>query len=811
MTNLTDIRSSAISAAGAGLTVYATKEDLPSSGLTSGDQAYVTANSRLYVSNGSGWYNVALINATPSLSIDPTGTIVLSTTGETTTITLTATDSDNAVAGLTYSVESDGSFGGLASLSQDSSVFTITPLSEDSATTSSAVLTFKASDGINFGSGTRTLTLTFRTENSRYTTGLVKADASVVSSQGQIDASGEGHTINTGASSHSPTPYHPAGYSWYFGGNAYISVADDPGLDFGSSDFTMECWVYTPSPSTTAILMNKRANSGVYGAVYIGLVGGNAVASATSNGSSWDIISANTSFGAVSANTWTHIALVRNGNNFTGYVNGVGTSVATSSGTILDNTSAVNIGGETDGYQVTGYLRDVRWVKGTAVYTSNFTPPTAPLTAISGTELLLCNTPYYRDMSTNSHTLTTISGTVGSYRTWGPYDYITYNKADHGGSLRFNSSTNDYMTTDGAVANADFTLGTGDFTIEYWCFWTGTNVWVTVDFRTSQNQAYPALYRDGGTGALTYYVSGANKIVGSGTTGTIYVNVWTHIALVRNSGTTTLYKDGVSVGSFTDSTNYASGYWKWGRNENTWYFDGWASDMRLVKGTAVYTSNFTPPTAPLTAITNTKLLTATNRNAIWNTAGHTVRLLKYGNATASDTQRKFTTSSAMYFDGTGDYLQFDNTGLHDLTNEIFTIEGWFYWSSLTGEQTLLEKFTGGTGPGYTLYKLNSSNAIGFYSGATGTFSNSIGTVTSGQWHHVAITRDAAGTTRGFLDGSLNASGTYNVGNNGSTGLILGSRNGTANYFNGYMQDVRVTKGLARYTSAFTPPTAEFDG
>jgi hypothetical protein len=76
---------------------------------------------------------------------------------------------------------------------------------------------------------------------------------------------------------------------------------------------------------------------------------------------------------------------------------------------------------------------------------------------------------------------------------------------------------------------------------------------------------------------------------------------------------------------------------------------------------------------------------------------------------------------------------------------------------------------------------------------------------------VALTRDAAGTTRGFLNGSLNASGTYNVGNNGSTGLILGSRNASGNYFNGYMQDVRITKGLARYTANFTPPTIEFDG
>ena len=92
---------------GSGLVVYATKENLPTTGLTSGDQAFVTNTSRLYISNGYGWYNVALINATPSLTISPTGAIELSTAGATTTITLTATDSDNAVAGLTFSVDSD--------------------------------------------------------------------------------------------------------------------------------------------------------------------------------------------------------------------------------------------------------------------------------------------------------------------------------------------------------------------------------------------------------------------------------------------------------------------------------------------------------------------------------------------------------------------------------------------------------------------------------------------------------------------------------------------------------------------------------
>ena len=150
---------------GSGLVVYANKESLPSIGLTSGDQAFVTATNRFYISNGSGWYNVAMINATPTLSISPSGAIQLATDGSTpTVVTLTAADSDNAVAGLTLTVESDGNFGGLATISQDSSVFTITPKAQDSATQTNSTLTFKASDGINIASGTTAFSLTFEAD-----------------------------------------------------------------------------------------------------------------------------------------------------------------------------------------------------------------------------------------------------------------------------------------------------------------------------------------------------------------------------------------------------------------------------------------------------------------------------------------------------------------------------------------------------------------------------------------------------------------------------------------------------------------------
>ena len=77
-----------------GLQVYDSIALLPVAGLTAGDQAYVKSNSKLYISNGAGWYNRAIINATPALTLSASGTIAL-TPGSATTITMTATDSDN--------------------------------------------------------------------------------------------------------------------------------------------------------------------------------------------------------------------------------------------------------------------------------------------------------------------------------------------------------------------------------------------------------------------------------------------------------------------------------------------------------------------------------------------------------------------------------------------------------------------------------------------------------------------------------------------------------------------------------------------
>ena len=131
---------------------FTTLDSLPTTGLVSGQQAWVESSGRLYISNGSGWYNVALINATPTLTISQSGTVLFNNDTTSATITLTGADDDGPLSGLTYSVESDGNMHPTGTvLSQDSSVFTFTSLTEDSGAVEGAfTLTFKVSDGVAF-------------------------------------------------------------------------------------------------------------------------------------------------------------------------------------------------------------------------------------------------------------------------------------------------------------------------------------------------------------------------------------------------------------------------------------------------------------------------------------------------------------------------------------------------------------------------------------------------------------------------------------------------------------------------------------
>jgi hypothetical protein len=159
-----------------------------------------------------------------------------------------------------------------------------------------------------------------------------------------------------------------------------LTIPDNSVFDFGSGNFTIEGWIYQTTPTTGLRLLYAKRTIPLPGIsnVAVAVNGGTMTAWAASGTASWDIVNGVT-FGAATTNTWTHFAVVRNGTAFTGYLGGVGTSLGTSSATIINTASSVSIGGDTDGTSAfAGYIDDLRITKGVARYTANFTPPTAP-------------------------------------------------------------------------------------------------------------------------------------------------------------------------------------------------------------------------------------------------------------------------------------------------------------------------------------------------------------------------------------------------------------------------------------------------
>jgi len=175
---------------GGGTDAYDSAATLPLTGNEVGDQAYVQATNRLYLWNGTGWYNIALINTAPEITSGGTGAYALAIDGTPTVITLEATDPEGIPINWSYSVTS-GSLGTTATVSQADNVFTITPGTNDPVDAGTFELTFTASDGVNIATDVNSFTLAFE-------------EPAVVFSPALADATTEWNLV-TGASSYTIT------------------------------------------------------------------------------------------------------------------------------------------------------------------------------------------------------------------------------------------------------------------------------------------------------------------------------------------------------------------------------------------------------------------------------------------------------------------------------------------------------------------------------------------------------------------------------------------------------------------------------
>jgi len=176
-----------------------------------------------------------------------------------------------------------------------------------------------------------------------------------------------------------------------------------------------------------------------------------------------------------------------------------------------------------------------------------------------------------------------------------------------------------------------------------------------------------------------------------------------------------------------------------------------------------------------------------------------------GNAQISTTNPKFGTGAGS-FDGNGDYVTFANNAAFNFGTGDFTVESWF-----NGTGTILGKWGSGNQVAYVL--IISSTQINFSVGSAGVYSTGFlfnTTISSNTWYHVAITRSGT-TLRCFLNGTQIGTDQTSSQNLTSTATVdIGvTKSNLSSYFNGSIDDVRLTKGVARYTASFTAPSAAF--
>ena len=459
------------------------------------------------------------------------------------------------------------------------------------------------------------------------------------------------------------------------------------------------------------------------------------------------------------------------------------------------------------------YIRDLR-ITSTAVYTSAFTPPDEKLTAITNTKLLACHLPYIGDGSTSNYTITT-NGDAFPER-FGPYDYLAYSASTHGSSVYIYDKESSLLVANGSSMGT--TSYAGDFTYEGW-FWlpsAGGFPSATI-FSDDQNAdssdrgiywlinryyystaATPSSW----AGAPDFYASSAD----------VFRKGWNHIALVRDGDTLRSFVNGQPGETDSLSTgvalNFPNRSMALGRYNNNSQTDFYVAEFRIVKGTAVYTSAFTPPTAPLSAISGTEVLVRPTAPKIFDTTGKS-NLKLYGNTQSSTAQTK-NASSSIYFDGTGDYVKVVDNPVFANT-DVFTAECWVYPTGSPSQPIIFGQWTSPQSWGILLS--NDSNRYARLIFHDGQYRD---TTTSTQlalnaWSHLALVKDGS-TAKLYVNGSLAGTrtglGTLTGGDNA---LSIGA-NASGEYgFQGYIEDARFTPGLARYTDTFTPPTSELTG
>lgn len=601
----------------------------------------------------------------------------------------------------------------------------------------------------------------------------------------------------------------PTSYSVYFDGNGdFLDAGTNAALGFGTGDFTVEAWIYRSASGTFPIYTNGPASAGSW-AVYVlsdklqtDYYGGTSLAGATN----------------IPLNTWNHVAVIRSGSTLSLYLNGSRDATTTTSSN--NSTSNGVVGRDwtnASGYS-NGFISNLRVVKGTAIYTgTTYTVPTQPLTAVANTSLLTCQSTTIRDNSTNAFAIT-VNGNSRPLPV-NPFGYTNpaagaYTTTALGGSMYFDG-TGDYLDV---PDNTNLLFGASNFTIEAWFYTTksGEQTIISKLWQGSPVYASYVLYIETGN-TLRFLAStsgGAWEIDTGSSTATVVRNTWCHVAVVRNGSTFSLYINGALDKTATNSGTLLAhtGVCRIGAAGPATslgpLFQGYIGDLRIVKGQALYTSNFVPPAAPIDPVRNTVLLLRGTAAGVYDSTMNN-NLETVGDARINTSITRFASRPSIFFDGAGDRLIVPSSPNFDFPAD-FTIEMWINFTNVTSTWEAIISRAYGVAGGWRLYKNDANNQLRWYSNLTSVVLTSGSTLANNTWSHIAVVRNS-GTITIYIDGVARGSAANSTSYTpGNYALEIGEGVVTSAYpFEGYIQDLRITNGLARYTANFTAPTGPF--
>lgn len=499
-------------------------------------------------------------------------------------------------------------------------------------------------------------------------------------------------------------------FSNYFDGSA-DGIRTDAHSDFafGTNNFTVECFAKFSGTGGTQVIIDMRASNSGTATQFIALLWtGTALASSTTGN-----VTAGTDI-KIEADRWHHLCVQRSGDNLYFSIDGVVSSTAPAFTNTLSTNGKASIGGNVDfgASMFTGYISNVRVVNGTAVYgTSSFTPPSSPLTAITNTKLLTSKSYAQKDHSSNAHLITvnadvktvpetpfdeptkteiakreTIKVSVESISSADKFvfnsDSVANKTLNHMGDITYRFDLSDstlsshpfklsltsdgthgkkdgyYSTTfDGSEGlkssrHQDYNVSNNDFTIEFWVYPTATGVkyfcgTAPSDANTS-NTSFN-IYKD--ANEYVNFLSDGSVIATTSTA--LAQDTWTHVAVVRQSGTIRIYQGGVQRQTATDSLCndvHADGQLAIGQNglSTTNSFTGSISNFHFINGTCKYPdgTTYTPPTAPTTVHSQTVLLCCQSSDFRQDNSGTNKPIEEVGTPTSGHTTIPFTSAVA---------------------------------------------------------------------------------------------------------------------------------------------------------------------